>query len=375
MNLTPLNPYHMRDELIAAGTERKQSEPYRFARSLRASSFVDCGLPQVLDLMRVEPQERNESDFYQITASIGSAVHNYIQDRLQWRNMAFLVLNNDSNKAERNSKRNPRYLVSILEQASLTHLLPVAIWDMNLQEAIEQSFKHGKHLELQEELVRIAFSKAYELDPEEESVVDELEDVLLKAKILQPSIEQWIEDATDEAGAKDLKNRMITGIMDAVTKRRNFKGKRSLFLPPFPTEIKTMEGSYWNYKVRSKEYEPTEKYRKKIAHFEAQLQLYLHYYRTPLIYGARQQVEEGMLYIVDRSNPVEHQELWLVKRDPVFMNSQLERLERLVDNFRNGVLPDPEPHLGSCRFCVRRAECPATEEEKSGQYYRFTKPR
>jgi hypothetical protein len=98
----------------------------------------------------------------------------------------------------------------------------------------------------------------------------------------------------------------------------------------------------------------------KLADFEAQTQLSLHFWRNPKT-GERSQY--GLIYIVSRSDVTVREE-WLVEYDPLFVEPELKRIANIRDHWIQAKLPEPEPSRGPCAFCGWRSICVAPESQK-----------
>jgi CRISPR/Cas system-associated exonuclease Cas4 (RecB family) len=120
-----------------------------------------------------------------------------------------------------------------------------------------------------------------------------------------------------------------------------------------PVEIKTVNNKYLN--GSSQKYYP-----EKLADFEAQLQLYLYFYRN---LETKEQSEFGLIYVVN-SNDVTDRREYVVEFNPLFVQGELEHITMIRDYWLQSKLMDPEPHRGVCGFCQFKTACPAPDNQK-----------
>jgi CRISPR/Cas system-associated exonuclease Cas4 (RecB family) len=120
-----------------------------------------------------------------------------------------------------------------------------------------------------------------------------------------------------------------------------------------PVEIKTVASKYLN--GSNVKYFP-----EKLADYEAQAQLYLHFYRN---LETREQSKFGLIYVVN-SNDVTDRREYIIDYDPLFVQSELEHIALIRDYWLQSKLMEPEPHRGSCGFCNWRSICPAPDHQK-----------
>jgi CRISPR/Cas system-associated exonuclease Cas4 (RecB family) len=120
-----------------------------------------------------------------------------------------------------------------------------------------------------------------------------------------------------------------------------------------PVEIKTVDHKYLAGSERK--YLP-----EKLADYESQLQMSLHWWRNPAT-GERSQF--GLIYVISRGD-ISLREEYVIEYNSLFIESELERVAVIRDYWLKTELPAPEPHRGPCNFCVWRSICPAPESQK-----------
>jgi CRISPR/Cas system-associated exonuclease Cas4 (RecB family) len=122
-------------------------------------------------------------------------------------------------------------------------------------------------------------------------------------------------------------------------------------------EIKTVGAKYF-----TPGYKPY--YLEKLAHFEAQLQIYLHFLEIP----------KGVITVVNTEAFLEAMlgarklteacfDEWTIDYNPLLVTGELERLQRLQEVISTKELPAPEPDRGPCKFCEFRKLCPAIQKQ------------
>lgn len=172
---------------------------------------------------------------------------------------------------------------------------------------------------------------------------------------LSPAVEVPLDERVLPVDvAEQVKANRVGGRIDAVITTKT--GEVLIF------EIKTIAAkylenpSYANY------------FNEKLAHYEMQTQLYMHYYRTPE--GTK--LDRALVYVVNQSNPKDVR-LYSVEYNPALMETEVARIAALAKALETKTPPDPEPHRGPCKFCAWRSACPITSKEKSNGGYLFAK--
>lgn len=86
----------------------------------------------------------------------------------------------------------------------------------------------------------------------------------------------------------------------------------------------------------------------------AQTTAYMHFFAMP----DGEQARVAWIYQINRENTIQRK-LWRIEYQPERWALDLARLQAASDAVQAGELPEPEGHLGSCRFCSFRGHCPA----------------
>lgn len=92
----------------------------------------------------------------------------------------------------------------------------------------------------------------------------------------------------------------------------------------------------------------------KLDHYKAQVLAYMHFFQAP----DGRQARTGFVYVVARDD-TKVRALYRLAYDEHAVAANLARLALAADAVRAGVLPEPEPTIGPCRFCEWRSLCPA----------------
>ena len=138
------------------------------------------------------------------------------------------------------------------------------------------------------------------------------------------------------------------GVIDGIIK--NAQGDVSLL------EIKNIDDKYFN----PKDDNYTRYYLDKLAHYEMQLQAYMHLWRHP---ETNYQATQGRILVINLNYPKQRR-LYKASYDPVLMGSEFERIAGLKVAIESKTPPAPEPSRGPCTFCNWQKICPTTEKER-----------
>jgi CRISPR/Cas system-associated exonuclease Cas4 (RecB family) len=162
----------------------------------------------------------------------------------------------------------------------------------------------------------------------------------------KPAIEVTIgPDSLPEPVAAEFASYKLGCRIDAI-----LNGSTGLHIP---VEIKTVDHKYLAGSERK--YLPD-----KLADYESQLQMSLHWWRNPSN-GERSQ--HGLIYVISRGD-ISLREEYVIEYNPLFIEAELERVAMIRDHWLKTELPEPEPHRGSCNFCQWRSLCPLPESQK-----------
>ena len=142
----------------------------------------------------------------------------------------------------------------------------------------------------------------------------------------------------------------LGGRLDAIVRQSN--GQLAIL------DIKTIDEKYF-----SSGYEKYLKERQ--AHWSAQLQLYMHIYRTP----EGQQITNGLIYLVNRSD-IKEVKMFHTTYHKELMDGEIDRLRELRQAVKTNTAPTPDPSRGPCRFCNWQKACPTTERERNNGGFR-----